>query len=320
MGVALAGAVALYPKRSHVVCAQPSAAPQIEAQKREIFRLAAQRRLVPFLGAGSTRDIYCDWQQLVDSLWARGLVELRHGQLGAKSESSMANVDRLTAFFGPEWVATEIRQLFDMKVNEQRGHVSRQDWLRPQLELQRRLGDSGFPFVVTTNFDTSLVESQGNFSRPLFRRGLPLLSALLGGGEQTMLVKIQGDVTRDGASELIMGYSYDRDAYRASLEPLREQLASRGVVFWGASLRSGNNWEDILEAVFRPVGTEEVPLRCRVTADSASPHELELEKKLWDEYRIATLRLRANNWEAVDKLIGDLCGAARSGQIPASAM
>ena len=191
--------------------------------------------VVPCLGAGSSLKVYCDWDELCQKL-------LEVSELSdlppINGHNNLEVVEAIQLKKGSIWVAQTIRERFEHGIESKRGSVPRAEHLRPKFKLQALIGNAGFPFVITTNFDTSLEESGGAFQQPLYRRDMHLLSSQIT-GPLTPLVKIQGDITQLGQNELIMGYpAGERDCFRSSMVQLRQQLRTRHVIFLGCKFES----------------------------------------------------------------------------------
>jgi len=292
--------------------------------------LARRGDVVPVLAAGTTYPIFGAWDELFKALWstASSTQQSDDGSagLGAPSGDDMADVDRLRRLLGDHWVAEVIKAWLSGCLDRHRlgsgkgaAHGDVAAWLRETdtLRLQRQIGGAGFPLVVTTNFDECI---EGCCSvlggRPFYRRDLrgdaqesavrAALAARAPDGPP-LLLKIQGDVTREGVSELVMGYA-GHDDYGQELGPLGELLRQRGAtcVFSGASLCAEANWELILQTLFLPNwGTHyRIAIEC-------FPGSQRRTAELWDRYCIKTLVVP--DVPAAECLWAELCAAAAEG-------
>merc|ERR1712032_653239 len=154
---------------------------------------------------------------------------------------------------------------------------------------------------ITTNFDTLLEDATGTFE-VFFRRSIKD-GIVFDDAIPSPLLKIHGDIDQ-GIDEMVMGY-VGHDRYQHELAPLREALRAHGasVVFFGSSLRTEANWEQILDALFvEHAGTG--PPHCLITADPEDPQH---EAALWSKYNIATRRFPKNDWVAARQCLMDLC-------------
>lgn len=283
--------------------------PSPEHLRDVLHSLARQHRIVPLLAAGTTIQICGPWAKLCAALRDRAVSA---GFSLADVCTDMEEIEKLRCNkeFGDKWVTKETAIYIEASISrcmasDAPAGMLHKDWLLSTalLDLQRSVGKANFAAVITTNFDTLLEDATDAF-KVLFRRDIKD-GITFGDASSTPLLKIHGDI-KHGIDEMVMGY-VGHDHYQRELAPLREALRVHGaaVVFFGSSLRSESNWEQILDALFD--GDAGNPPHCLITAD---PEDPEHEAALWSKYKIATWRFPKGDWAAGKQCMMDLCSAS----------
>jgi len=251
--------------------------------KKKLLNLGRRRQLVPVFGAGTTMDLFGTWDNLCPILWKAATLACQagialsdgHCELGAERNNHMNNIERIRSCIvnGDAFIASAISAYFDgcLAASHRNDYdlgesSTMDDWLlsTAKLRLQRLVGEAGFPFVITTNFDQCLEKSCLAFNGPfnlvandlgespaktkvltgpfyrkhlhtsvgtstVFEQALLKQSKLqpVDSFEQrptTPLLKIQGDLTEAGVRELIMGYNGHESSYARDILPLKRIL------------------------------------------------------------------------------------------------
>lgn len=199
---------------------------------RELVALAAERRLIPFVGAGFSAALNLPtWETMLRELCSR-------------TEGSMS-FDELSLATGKDYL--QIAEYLFLKNDRQIGPIRRQ--------LERSLGNHESPLlsgphvelvnlgaaqIYTTNYDDLIETTYRSLGRPITPVVLPK-DVAAADTERTQIVKYHGDLSYERTLVLTESAYYKRLDFESPMDlKFRSDLLGKSVLFMGYSFNDVN--------------------------------------------------------------------------------